>query len=105
MKNHLALDIIVEQFMLVINTICREHFTGSGFLQSKDDLPNQCSFSYITAFSCFDLCICPTALPWIPFPPPFFLPPTSVTARQALPYLTHVNVIGQNDPCDSQISV
>lgn len=34
----------------------------------------------------------------------FFFPYTSVTARQALPYLMCVNVFGQNQPPDCQLS-
>lgn len=87
MKNHLVLDIRVEQFMLVINSLQRT-LACSGFLQSKDDLPNLCGFSYITAFSGFELCICPTASPEMIF---FF--PISVTGRQgsALPHTCECN--------------
>lgn len=58
MKNHLALDIRVEQLMLLIKAVCGEHLLSA----VKGDLPDLCSFSYTAAFSGFGLCMCPTAL-------------------------------------------
>lgn len=87
----------IRAVFLVINAVCRARLQVEAFC--KEDLPNLCSFSYITAFSCFELCMHPTALP-----ESSFSSLTSVTARQALPYLTHVTVALQNHPHDSQIS-
>lgn len=77
MKNHLALDIRAEQLMLVIKVVCREHLLSSVKRWSARPVQLQlhnCIFS-------FGLCICPTPLPE-------FFYSTSVTLRQALPYLT-----------------
>lgn len=35
MKNHLVLDIRVKQFMLVINTVCREHLQVQAFCSQR----------------------------------------------------------------------
>jgi len=54
MKNHLALNIRVEQFILLINTACREHLQVQAFCSQK--LVCQTCAALVTElpFSCFE---------------------------------------------------